>query len=353
MATLKEVARVTLMDILGLRGGEELVVVTDHGEDAFRMARHLFDEAKKMGGRAVIAVQGQKTTFDDTDRLVLEAMRACPDITITMCTGLSGNDPFGYHTGYVCRDGDKYDHALFALSDGDRRMRCLICEGATADVLKRCVAVDYGAISENAALFTGVFKNASDVRVTTSAGTDVIFSIAGREAYAEDGVSRAPGEWSDLPVGEMRISPVVGSANGVIVFDGTMDLIKDSLIPKTPVRVAIKDGYVTSVEGGKEAQMLLDAIRGGEEIAKKKGLPYYGKNARSLGELGIGINPAAKITGNLIEDEKVIGTAHFAIGYNYDNDAEAFIHQDCLVLRPSIWVDGKQIMRDGDLLNTF
>ncbi len=350
MATLKEAARAALGDVLGLREGEELLIVTDTGEDAFHMARLLSDEARRMGGKAVIAVQGQKTTFDDTDRLVLEAIRACPDITITMCTGLSGNDPFGYYTGYVCRDGEKYDHALFALSDGDRRMRCLICEGATADVLRRCVAVDYSSISENAALFTGAFKNASDVQVTTPAGTDVTFSIKGREAYAEDGVSRAPGEWSDLPIGEMRISPVVGSANGVIVFDGTMDLIKDSLIPKTPVRVFVKDGYVTSIDGGREARMLLDAIRGGEKMAKKKGLPEYGKNARSLGELGIGINPAAHISGNLIEDEKVVGTAHFAIGYNYDNDAEAFIHQDCLVMRPSIWVDGKQIMRDGKIL---
>jgi aminopeptidase len=350
LATLKEAARAALGDVLRLREGEELLIVTDFGEDAFQMARIMSDEARAMGGKVTIAVQGRKTTFDDAERLVLEAIRACPDITITMCSGLSGNDPFGYNIGYVARDGDLYDHAMFSLIDGDRRMRGLICESATSEVLRRCVAVDYGTIYENAARITKAFSRVSDVRVTTPAGTNVAFSMEGKRAYAEDGDISMPGEWSDLPVGEMRVSPVVGTANGTIVIDGTMDLITDSLIPETPVKVTIRDGFVVNVEGGNEAKMLLDAIHQGEALAKKKDLPKYEKNARNLGELGIGINPAARISGNLIEDEKVCGTAHFAIGYNYDNDAEAFIHQDCLVMHPSIWTDGKQIMRDGDFL---
>jgi leucyl aminopeptidase (aminopeptidase T) len=132
-----------------------------------------------------------------------------------------------------------------------------------------------------------------------------------------------------------------------------MDLVTEAIIPERPVITKIENGFVTKVEGGKEAAMLQDVIRLGEELARKKDLPAYEKNARLIGELGIGINPAALITGNLIEDEKVCGTAHFAVGYNYDNDGEAFIHQDCLVIRPSIWVDGKQIMKDGSWLDTF
>lgn len=350
MVSLNEVARFTLEDILGLRDGEEVLIVTDFDDGAFDVASKFYDEAKALGGRAAIAVQGRKTTFDDAERLVLEAIRSCPDITITMCSGLSGNDPFGYYTGYVARDGEKYDHAMFSLIDGDRRMRGLICEGATADILQRCVAIDYTEINENGESLERALTNASEVHVSTPAGTDVTLSIRGRKPIAEDGFIHSPGEWSDLPIGEVRISPVVGSANGILVFDGTMDLIEDSVIPKTPVWVTLRDGYVSAIEGGDEARLMLDTIRQGEAVARKKGLYDYAKNARNLGELGIGINPAAKITGNLIEDEKVCGTAHFAIGYNYDNDAEAFIHQDCLVLRPSIRVDGMQIMKDGKLL---
>jgi hypothetical protein len=77
-AALKDVARVGLEEILGLRAGEEVLIVTDFGEDAYRMARLLFEKAGAMGGRQSIFVQARKTTFEDADRMVLEAIRACP-----------------------------------------------------------------------------------------------------------------------------------------------------------------------------------------------------------------------------------------------------------------------------------
>ncbi|HEY3422895.1 MAG TPA: leucyl aminopeptidase, partial [Methanocellaceae archaeon] len=91
-------------------------------------------------------------------------------------------------------------------------------------------------------------------------------------------------------------------------------------------------------------------IQHGEKMAREKGLKDEERNARHIGELGIGINYKAKMTGNLLEDEKLGKTIHLAIGANYDNDANALIHQDCLVMRPSMWVDNKLIMKDGKIL---
>ena len=106
----------------------------------------------------------------------------------------------------------------------------------------------------------------------------------------------------------------------------------------------------TEITGGEEAERLLEVIRKGEQMARDVGKKEEERNARALGELGIGINPAATMTCNMLEDEKVWRTVHFAIGMNLDNDGQAFIHQDCLVKRPSLWVDGKLIMKDGDIL---
>jgi leucyl aminopeptidase (aminopeptidase T) len=52
--------------------------------------------------------------------------------------------------------------------------------------------------------------------------------------------------------------------------------------------------------------------------------------------LGIGLNPAARISGNMLEDEKAFSTCHFAIGQNYDDDAPSLIHLDGLVKNPTI-----------------
>lgn len=38
----------------------------------------------------------------------------------------------------------------------------------------------------------------------------------------------------------------------------------------------------------------------------------------------------------MLEDEKVLGTIHFAIGSNYDEDAPALIHLDGLVKLPTV-----------------
>jgi leucyl aminopeptidase (aminopeptidase T) len=80
----------------------------------------------------------------------------------------------------------------------------------------------------------------------------------------------------------------------------------------------------------------------------------YRKNARNIGELGIGLNPQAKISGNMLEDEKAFKTCHFAIGHNYDEDAPSLIHLDGLVKLPTIAAimpDGseRRIETDGNL----
>ncbi len=80
----------------------------------------------------------------------------------------------------------------------------------------------------------------------------------------------------------------------------------------------------------------------------------YARNTRSLGELGIGLNPAARILGNMLNDEKVYGTCHLAMGYNYDEDAPALTHLDGLVIAPTLTAilpGGKRriIMEGGEI----
>ena len=61
-----------------------------------------------------------------------------------------------------------------------------------------------------------------------------------------------------------------------------------------------------------------------------------------IGELGIGVNPGAVITGNMLEDEKTLGTAHLAFGNNEDfpggGKNKSSIHRDYLFYRPTIEV---------------
>jgi leucyl aminopeptidase (aminopeptidase T) len=94
---------------------------------------------------------------------------------------------------------------------------------------------------------------------------------------------------------------------------------------------------------------------GSEGKLKASAVEGYVRNARSIGELGVGLNRKAKIVANMLEDEKVYGTCHFAVGSNYDGDADALIHLDGLVKRPTITTINKggredDIMVDGRLV---
>ena len=118
----------------------------------------------------------------------------------------------------------------------------------------------------------------------------------------------------------------------------------DSII-ETPVCCTVEHGFVKEITGGAEAKRLLKTITEAENRAvtmEKEGLlpegmgAVYRQNARNIGELGIGLNPAAIITGNMLEDEKAFTTCHFAIGENYDNDAPGLIHLDGVVRNPTI-----------------
>ncbi|WP_424356532.1 aminopeptidase [Methanocella sp. MCL-LM] len=333
-----------------MRKDEEVLIVGDLEGESVTIGRAFFDETLAMGGKPVLALQEVDTQYTDGERLVLDAIRAEPDVLITVSSGYSGNDPHGYHIGYLCKDNQIYDHALFRATDGDRRTRGLVAEGASIDMLCRCVDIDYEELARTAALLMKALTGRKLVLVTSPAGTDVTFSIEGRIPDAEDGHFRHPGAWGDLPCGEVRISPANGSANGKIVFDGTVTIDDTTAVPESPVVVTVEDGFAIAIEGGSEAAGMLETIKAAERMAREKGLENFAVNVRNLGEFAFGINPKAIVTGNLLEDEKQQGTVHFALGYNYDNDANAFIHMDCVVLKPSVWVDEKQIMRDGELL---
>jgi aminopeptidase len=339
-----------MREVIGLREGEEVLIVTNFEGDVFPVARAIFDVTKELKGRPTMAIQEMKTIYTYAERIVLAALKAEPDVIVSLSANKMGKDPHGLAVGYAGRDGKKYDHIFDKLIDGDKKVRGFWSPATNVAMFERCVALDYGEMQAKAASIKKALGGAREIHVTSPAGTDAYVSVKGRVCKTDDGNFRLPGLGGNLPAGEVFISPAIAGVSGTIVFDGTVDLVPDAVIPKKPVKVILKDGYVARVTGGEEAKGLLKVIEKGEAMAREKGLKDEEHNARHIGELGIGINYKARMTGNLLEDEKVGKTVHFAIGANYDNDANALIHQDCLVMKPSMWVDSRQIMKDGKLL---
>ncbi|MDP2808166.1 MAG: aminopeptidase, partial [bacterium] len=209
--------------------------------------------------------------------------------------------------------------------------------GATKDMIVRTLCADHRAIKMTGEKLSRVVSRASQVRITTKAGTDLSFSIKGRQAHPDHGIIHSKGGFTNLPAGEVYAAPVEGSANGLLVIDGS---IADIWPIKKPIKIAIANGFAVGVEKGRQAKELWQI------------LSAHGQNGLNIAEFGIGINPRAKITGNVLEDEKVQGTIHIAFGDNsgFGGKVKVSSHQDGIVKNPDVWLDGKQLMKNGKLL---
>ncbi|WP_048148301.1 aminopeptidase [Palaeococcus ferrophilus] len=344
-----EVSRIVMRDVLALERGEEVLIVTNPGE-VLGISLSLFEAAREMGGKPTVLVQEAKGTLDYAERAVLEALKSEPDVVISISQKKLGKDPHGLHVGYVGRDGRKYAHIFEKLLHGDRRIRAFWSPGIDTYTYLRAVPIDYGRLRDEAKVLAEILDRGREVHITSDAGTDLWMSIEGRKALKDDGDFRKPGRGGNIPAGEVFISPAVGRSEGTIVFDGTIGLGGESVVPKTPVKVKVKGGFVVSIEGGTEAGRLEEAIKSAERRALEMDKKELARNSWHLGELGIGLNPRAKMSGKLLEDEKLRNTVHIAIGANYDNDAPALNHFDCLIMNPTVEVDGERIMEKGRFL---
>lgn len=344
-----EVSRIVMREVLDVQEGEEVLIITNPGE-VLGISLSLFEAAKEFKAKPTIVVQEPKESLDYAERVVIEAIKSEPDIVISISEKKLGKDVYGLNIGYIGRNNQKYTHIFEKLLRGDKRIRSFWSPGIDMHMYLRAVPIDYARLREEAQVLKEILDKGKEVHITSEKGMDLIINIEGRNALKDDGDFRKPGKGGNLPAGEVFISPAIGKSEGIIVFDGTISLGGISIVPKEPVKVYVEEGFVKKIEGGEEAKKLEEAIKKAEKKALDMGKEELAKNSWHLGELGIGLNPRAIMSGKLLEDEKLRNTIHIAIGSNYDNDAPALNHFDCLVMNPTVEIDGEKIMEKGKFL---
>jgi leucyl aminopeptidase (aminopeptidase T) len=232
-----------------------------------------------------------------------------------------------------------YDIAM----KGNKKLRHLCLVGMNVDMMVRNIGrVDYPNLEKFMMLVTKKTLSAKHMRITTPAGTDVEFNNEpGRKPIMELGYADTPG--SHMMAGQIGWSPNFESINGTIVFDG-------SLVPpivgilKEPVRLTIKKGETVKIEGGKEATEY-------EKWLKSFNHPQMLK----LAHVCYGFNPGARLTGDILEDERVWGGTEWGLGnvgaILVPGGISGPSHTDGICLNSSVWLDGVQIMDKGQLLD--
>lgn len=355
-------AQTVVQEVCRIKKNETVLIVAN--PETSVIAQQLYSAAIEAGAKAVLMYQPKKPSMEAAEPSVIGALKSEPDVFFSISAIKLGKDKDAIAHPYVADDGEKYDHIFDFLLHGKKTMRSIWTPGLTEDMFNRTVNIDYKVLASRCTMLCNKYQNVVSVHVTSPNGTDVIVPVKGRKGLSDNGDFSLPGSGGNIPAGEVFISPVVGGTVGTIVFDGSMTFSDGDAILKTPITVKVADGFVTDITGGEEAKRLLKDVTAAEKealVMEKTGkLPagqgaIYSKDARNIGELGIGLNPAATITGNMLEDEKAFRTCHFAVGMNYDGDAPALIHFDGVVRNPTItftYADGKKltVLNEGTLV---
>lgn len=352
---LQRAADIAIKDVLKVKQDENVLIITNPVGDVAEISYALYDAALKAGGKPVLMFQPVKTQMDFAADEVIGAIGTEPEVLISMSAEKLGKDKAAIMNPHKTKEGKEVDNTFHYLME-TKKTRAFWSPGVTKELFKKTVPIDYTRLKKESDAVADILTKADYVTLTSPGGSDLKIGLRGRESMLDNGDFSIPGEGGNLPAGETFISPELGTSNGRLVFDGSISLYNGDMLLEQPVDLKIVDGFVTSIEGGKGADLLRDTIELGEKNAvdfEAEGkIPAgtgreYRKNARNLGELGIGLNPAAGIDGNMLGDEKAYRTIHIAIGSNYDEDAKALIHCDCLVKEPTVtafYPDGTEVV---------
>jgi leucyl aminopeptidase (aminopeptidase T) len=215
-------------------------------------------------------------------------------------------------------------------------VRIATLPGVTEDMLARLMNADMRVLRRRGAALAAALRSGEEARITCQHGSDLRLGLKDRVPIADAGVLNAPGAFGNLPCGEAFVSPAEETTEGTLVVDGSIAGVGRV---ETPVELTVRDGHLTDATGPEGATLL--------ELLTK-----HGPEGTNVAELGIGTNEEATLTGNILEDEKILGTAHDAFGASaaIGGRVQVPVHLDCVILEPTVEIDGQEVVRGGELL---
>ena len=230
-----------------------------------------------------------------------------------------------------------------ALRDG---ARVATMPGITVDMFTHGgMAADFNNVKKRISNLGPHFRRRRIVNVKSKLGTEITFEVNWREWKLDDnGICNRPRMLTNLPAGKAFIMPREGTMNGTLIINGSWD---SSLLDQN-IELQIENGIVIDVKGGTIAANIRQEFG---EVAKKLRSKDR-ENVWTVAEFGFGMNDQARMGGNVLEDEKRLGTCYFSIGDNtaLGGSSAVGIHIPGVLTGANVWLDDSQILQDGEFV---
>jgi leucyl aminopeptidase (aminopeptidase T) len=317
----EEFAEATITRLMRPEPGDPLLIITDTSNE-MNLAEAYLAAGLRAGADAQLLVQRRPTrgVASEPRPIVSEAILASKLI-------LDFGDAI-----------DRYPATLEARSKGTRVLATDV-RGVEDYVVRALLDIDVEAMIRNAERVAQLWDQTKHCRVTSPQGTDVSFELMPRKSVIGDGALSRDGEMDFYPGAQVSIAPVEETINGTIVIDAS-DSVQG--VVQNPYSLTLKNGVITAVEGGKEADVMRNWLES-----------HNDEKIYRLCHFSIGLNPQAGISGNMIEDERMLAAVDFGFGYQDPKFGGTVglspYHEDIMLATPTIYLDGKEMSGGGKL----
>jgi leucyl aminopeptidase (aminopeptidase T) len=298
---------------LGLREGERVAVVTD--PDTRSLGEALWDGAAVAGAEPVLLVMQPREVDGQEPPDIVGAALATAD-------------------AYLAPTSRSISHTRARKRATEQGVRGATLPHATEDMLARLMGCDFETLQRRSRALAELLTRADEAQLTCPQGSDMRFDLAGRDGLADDGDLTAPGAFGNLPCGEGFISPAGGE--GVLV---PAVVPPGGQVGGEPPRLTLQGGRLVDATEP-VGERLLELLTGA------------GERGTNLAELGIGTNERATVTGNVLEDEKILGSVHAAFGASagIGGTVAVPVHIDVVVLDATLDVGGTRVLEVGEFV---
>jgi len=301
-------ARIAIKQCMKVKPGEKVIIITDK-KMPMELSEALAKAVKEVGAECMIQlIPPREINGTEPSKEIAELMKTPDALFILTSWSISHTAARREATKAGVKIASMPKVTEFSFTEG----------GLTAD---------YRRVKELTEKMYEKIKDAKILRITSENGTDFTATVEGRKWDKDDGFIDHPGSWHNLPSGEVGVAPVEGTSHGIVVID-KMAFYGEG------IRYTVENGFAEGIEGSERLEREVNEI---------------GKMARNIAEIGIGTNPKARLIGNILEDEKVFGTIHIALGNNlsYGGSVDVPLHIDGIILKPTLEADGEVLIKDG------
>lgn len=321
---MEQGARIIVENWLHAQPEDVLHFITD--ETKLREAEAFTDAAQQIGAIPKLTILPSDSVQAGDS---IEEMRRI----MSYATAIVGATNYSFITtnavDYALRHGARFLSLPLSTNDGSSLLE------------QEFMKMDPAAAARMGRPMLRCLRSSDTVHITTRLGTDIHFSIRGREPGIFNGVTARAGVCASASF-EVYIPPVETFTHGRVILDGSMGYI--GLVEK-PLELGFERGFLTYIAPTEDGKRL-------KEYLERFGDPEM----YCAAELGIGLNKFSQCRGaSYIEDESAYGTFHIGFGRNLalGGDHSAAGHFDIVVHKPTILTGESVLMKDGESCARF